>query len=280
MPVRTAQVRETAAGVGPAGWALLAVGTAGLARGAEVVAGGGTRTGVLAASTAVALLLGALAYRRATAARVARPPEARRLGLAVLVGGLGGLAVQAGAHALQVLALALTGRSTTVVVTGINPATGTGRHLATYLVVGVLLAALAEELLFRGAVRRAAVHRWGGRRGNAVQAGLFGLWHLAWPLALALGPLDPPVALPVLAVGTVLVTGVVGAIFGVLVRATGTLWTPILAHVVHNGVAVFVHVRAGGTDRAGVLAPALIVGYVALAVAAARLDRPSDDRGR
>jgi membrane protease YdiL (CAAX protease family) len=137
--------------------------------------------------------------------------------------------------------------------------------LARYVVVGVCLTAVGEELLFRGGVLRAFEGRLPFHGANLAQAGLFGLWHLAWPLTLAVGPAEPPVALPVLALGTVLVTGLVGVVFGMLTRATETLWTPVLAHLVHNGVAVVVHVRAAGVDRAGVLSPVLVLGYAVLA---------------
>lgn len=262
-----ARVRTGAGPLAPSGWALLAVGAAGLARGLEVLAGGFRPAGVLPVSTGVALVLalGGVASRR----RADRPGpgrvRSRRLRRALLVGGLSVLGIQAGAHLLQVAALALAGAVPALLVEGLNPVTGTGRYVGVYLVVGVVLAALAEEVLFRGVLLDSLARRFSFHRANALQAGLFGCWHLAWPLALAVGPLEAPVALPVLAAGTVLVTGLVGAVFGVFVRTTGTLWTPILGHVVHNGVAVFVHVRVAGLDRAGVLAPALVVGYAGLA---------------
>lgn len=252
-------------GFDPWQWALLAVGTAGLVRGVEVVAGGFRPAGILPVSTGVALAIAAVALWHPAVPPHVRRGGRRQLPRALLVGGLGVLAVHAGAHLLQVAAIGLAGGSPAVVLGGTNPVTGTGRFVATYVVAGVLLAALVEEVLFRGLLFETFTRDLSVRRANALQAGLFGCWHLAWPLALAVGPLEPPVSLPVLAVGTVLVTGLVGAVLGVLARSTGSLLTPIVAHAVHNGVAVFVHVRVGGLDRANVLAPALVVGYVLLA---------------
>lgn len=260
-----ARVRAVIRHPDPLAVALLAVGAAGLARGLEVLAGGIRPTGVTPVSTTAALVLGLLGLWHLDEPASSLLGDRSRLRTALFVGGLGVLAVQVGAHLVQVATLVPAVGSPVVAIRGINPATGTGRYVWIYVAVGVAVAALAEELLFRGLALRGLERRLPFHRANAAQAGLFGLWHLAWPLALATGPLDPPVPLPVLAVGTVLVTGVVGASFGVLARSTDSLWTPVLAHALHNGVAVFVHVRTDGVDRASALAPALVVGYVLLA---------------
>lgn len=259
---------STAAGqLAPSSWALLAIGAAGLARGLEVLAGGFRPAGVLPVSTGVALalaLVGVALWNPASPAP-GRYSRGRRLRRAIVLGGLCVLGIQALAHLLQVVAVALASTAPTLLVEGLNPVTGSDRYVGVYLAVGVVLAALAEELLFRGLLLGTLARRLSFHRANAVQGALFGCWHLAWPLALAVGPLEAPVALPILAAGTVLVTGLVGAVFGAFVRRTATLWTAVLAHVLHNGVAVFVHVRAAGVDRADVLAPALVVGYATLA---------------
>jgi len=243
---------------------LVAVSVVGGIRLLEVVAGGTPGTGVLVWSTSSAALVGA-ALVWSSAGRDVRTVPSPSTPRALLVGGLAVVGVQALAHALQAGAVALGGGEPVVAVEGVNPVTKTDAGLGQYLLVGVCLTAAGEELLFRGGALRALQRRLTFHRANLAQAGLFGLWHLAWPLTLALGPAEPPVALPVLALGTVLVTGLVGVVFGMLARATGTLWTPVLAHMVHNGVAVFVHVRAAGIDRASVLSPVLVLGYAVLA---------------
>jgi membrane protease YdiL (CAAX protease family) len=205
--------------------------------------------------------------RSVGAVRRAISPGQRPVVRALLVGGVGVLSAQAVAHALQVGALAVGGAEGGLVLAAENPATKStaAEAVAGYLLWGVLLTAAGEELLFRGALLSALSTRLSFGWANAVQAALFGCWHLAWPLAILVGPSEPPVSLAVYAVGLLLVTGVVGGAFGVLARATGTLWTPVLAHLIHNGVAVFVHVRAGGIDHGAVLSPALVAGYAGLA---------------
>jgi len=231
----------------------------------EILVGNAPATGVLVWSTSVTALVGAVFVWSTIGENARSVPSLSTATHALLVGGLAVASVQTLAHALQVGAVALGGGEMVVAVEAVNPVTKTDAGLARYVLVGVCLTAVGEELLFRGAILRTFERRLPFHGANLAQAGLFGLWHLAWPLTLAVGPADPPVALPVLAVGTVLVTGLVGVVFGMLARSTGTLWTPVLAHFVHNGVAVVVHVRAAGVDRAGVLSPALVLGYALLA---------------
>jgi len=247
------------------GVVLVAVFAVGGVRFLEVVLGNAPATGAPVWSTSLAALVGTVLVWSTIGESARSVPPPSTAARALLVGGLAVAGVQAFAHSLQAGAVALGGTDPTVAVEGINPVTKTDSGLARYVHLGVCLTAVGEELLFRGAALRAFEGRLSFHGANLAQAGLFGLWHLAWPLTLAVGPAEPPVALPVLALGTLLVTGLVGVVFGMLARATGTLWTPVLAHLVHNGVAVVVHVRAAGVDRAGVLSPALVLGYALLA---------------
>lgn len=245
--------------------ALAALGLVGAVRVAEVFLGRPWTTGVLVWSTLAATVAGvALLVFHAGRPR-SLLPRRQTTTRAVLAGGIAVLGVQAAAHGLQVVATGLAGLDGAIVVEALNPVTNTDTALGLYLLVGVGLTAVGEELLFRGALLRAFERRGSFHVANVCQAGLFGIWHMAWPLAFLAGPYESPVALPVLAVGTVCVTGLVGAVFGLLVRASGTLWTAVLAHVVHNGVAVFVHVRAAGIDRSQALSPGLVLGYAVVA---------------
>lgn len=215
------------------------------------------------------------------AGRDALATDPRTLRRAALVGVGGVAAVQAVAHGLELAALGVAGLDAAVTLAAVNPATKSGAvgGVATYLLFGVLLAALGEELLFRRALLGTLSARLGFRRANAVQAALFGAWHLAWPLVLLVSPAEPLVPLGLYAVGLVFVTGTVGAVFGWLVRATGTLWTAVAAHLVHNGIAVVVHVRTpAGEPRASVLSAALVLGYVLLAWGAwRRFGNPTEE---
>lgn len=193
-----------------------------------------------------------------------------RLRRAVVVGIAGVLAVQLVAALTQVLVLAVQGSDPSLVVEPVDPVSGdTGEAtILAALVLGVVVTAVGEELLFRGVLLDALATRVSVPRAMVVQALCFGLWHLAWPLALAVGPAAPPVPLPVHALGFVVVTGFVGGVYAVLAWTTESLWTAMFAHLVHNASALFVHVQAGGADRARALAVALVLGYTALAALA------------
>ncbi|BBY57830.1 hypothetical protein MSAR_09660 [Mycolicibacterium sarraceniae] len=83
--------------------------------------------------------------------------------------------------------------------------------------------AWTEEMLFRGALQAVAVRAVGPTVGPLVQAAAFGLWHI--PDARRVG--DP-------VLGTVLVTGVAGWVFGWLAKRSGSVIAPVLAHMAFN----------------------------------------------
>lgn len=99
----------------------------------------------------------------------------------------------------------------------------------------------SEEAAYRGALATLAAHGFGSRGGRVVQAIAFGLSHI--PDARATGE-------PV--VGTVVVTGVAGWVFGWLAARSGSLLAPMLAHLAINEAAAVaalqVQSRKGGID--------------------------------
>ncbi len=83
--------------------------------------------------------------------------------------------------------------------------------------------AWTEEMLFRGLLQTVAVRALGPTFGPLAQAVAFGLWHI--PDARRVG--DP-------VLGTVVVTGVAGWVFGWLARRSGSVLAPVLAHIAFN----------------------------------------------
>lgn len=199
--------------------------------------------------------------------------DRRSLSAALLVGGVGGAAVQVAARATEGAALAVRGVEPVLVVRAENPATVTTDplHVGAYLVFGVLVTAVGEELFFRRVVLGSLARRRSFWRANALHAVLFGAWHFAWPLAYAVGPMEPYPPVPVYALGLLWVTTTVGLLYGWLVRTTGTLWTTVLLHLLHNAAVVVLHVRTiGGDVRGSAVAASLLVGYLLLALWAQR----------
>lgn len=82
---------------------------------------------------------------------------------------------------------------------------------------------LAEEAAFRAALGRASAQAFGPTGGRLLQAGAFGLSHIADARAAG-APLLP----------TVVVTGLAGWLFGWLAERSGSLLAPILVHLAVN----------------------------------------------
>jgi len=87
------------------------------------------------------------------------------------------------------------------------------QNLAVFLMV-VVVAPLVEELLFRGFLLNRWGRRWGLRTGIIASSALFAVLHMHW-------------------VGLF----VFGVVMSLLYVATGSLWAPILAHALNNGIA-------------------------------------------
>ena len=117
-----------------------------------------------------------------------------------------------------------------------TPPTTPATWLALRIPVGTVW---SEEAAYRGALATLAADGFGPRAGRLVQAITFGLSHV--PDARATGE-------PVL--GTVLVTGAAGWVFGRLAEVSGSLVAPMFTHLAINEAgalaALKVQSRKGG----------------------------------
>jgi membrane protease YdiL (CAAX protease family) len=99
----------------------------------------------------------------------------------------------------------------------------------------------SEELAYRGALATLAARGFGPRLGRLLQATAFGLSHIADARST-----DEPL------VGTVVVTGVAGWVFGLLAEKSGSLAAPMLTHLALNeagaAAALAVQSRKGGNE--------------------------------
>lgn len=103
----------------------------------------------------------------------------------------------------------------------------------------------AEEAAFRAALATAGTQAFGPVGGRLLQAGAFGLSHIADARATG-AP----------AVPTVLVTGLAGWVFGWLAERSGSLAAPILTHLAINeaGAVAALAVQRRQASAAGTLA--------------------------
>ncbi len=173
--------------------------------------------------------------------------RARGIPLADLVGPvrplgrllLGGIALGAGllvtASLLVAALVGLTGSDAVPEQLILDEALSGGARTVLAVVAAVLLAPVAEELLFRGLLHRALRRRRGVLAATLLSSALFAVVHL-----------DVALSQPLALVGLLLV----GIALALAYERTGGLLVPIVAHAAYNGTALLAAVVA---QRSGVL---------------------------
>lgn len=117
-------------------------------------------------------------------------------------------------------------------------------------VFGNILNVVAEEGLFRGLLFRIGKSTFTQRTANLIQAALFGVWHIIMVIVWIVdGTIDIPTAL-VMAIGYVVLAGILGYEWGLCVALTGTLWAGIFEHFFNNFISNSLHmVTETGVDE-------------------------------
>lgn len=112
----------------------------------------------------------------------------------------------------------------------------------------------AEEGLFRGLLFRLGRQAFSARGANFLQALLFGLWHVVVVVGWVLdGSMEVPAAVG-MALGYVVLAGVLGYEWGLCALLTGTLWTGVWEHFFNNFITNALHVvTETGADELQVL---------------------------
>lgn len=147
------------------------------------------------------------------------------------------------------------------------PGMGGGLGLAFGLLLGNAVNSTMEEAFFRGVLLSHFVPRYRPATANLMQAAIFGLWHVVWPLREYLdGHMSGGAALG-MALGYALISGLVGWVFGAVFLRTGSLWWPWAAHTLNNSAHNFLHV-AVAAGVAPTLGLRVAVATVALALLA------------
>ncbi|WP_348757487.1 CPBP family intramembrane glutamic endopeptidase [Candidatus Methylocalor cossyra] len=172
------------------------------------------------------------------------------------------------ALSLQILAIRLQGSDAKVSFEAVDPKTSLtgGIDFVLLLVLGNAINALAEEGLFRGLLQPELEARLGLWPAVTLQAVLFGLWHLVWPVKIVFVGQTTVAAAFSSGLALLMGSSVAGGAFGLLYHITQSLWVPIAVHFLNNCFYNFVHIRTDtGLDKNVLLMQTVAtVGLVAL----------------
>jgi len=183
--------------------------------------------------------------------RVLRKPisaiglHSRNFNKTFLIGGLSLLILYAALYAFQFSRLSAAGESPQLVFAAINKQTGVmgGLAFTWFYLFGQIVNAFMEEGIFRGVMLPHLMRRFRFWQANALQAFLFGLAHLVWPLVNWVRGQATAEAAIAEAVPLMIATTVGGLVFGYLYYRTDSLWTSWSAHLIDNSIALFFHIQ-------------------------------------
>ena len=166
--------------------------------------------------------------------------------LLITIGGFGLIYVIA--YITQLIILKASGVKASLVLSAIDPKTGLsgGLLFGLWLVFSNLFNSGMEEGLFRGVMLRHFLVRYSKWGAIFLQAILFSLWHLSWPLRHLLdGQAVGNVAFE--ALGLLLSTIISGVVYGYFYYRTNNLWGAFIAHFINNSIfnVLFIETAAG-----------------------------------
>ena len=171
--------------------------------------------------------------------------HARNFNKAFLIGGLSLLALYAALYAVQFYRLSLAGETPQLVFGLFDQKTGTiGAVFFTWLyLIGQVFNAFMEESIFRGLILPHIMLKFSFWKANVLQAFLFGLAHLVFPLSSWLWGQATAGAAVSEAAFLLIFTTLGGLVFGYLYYRTGSLWTAVFAHLIDNVIGLFFHIE-------------------------------------
>jgi membrane protease YdiL (CAAX protease family) len=118
-----------------------------------------------------------------------------------------------------------------------------GLFFTSFYLFGQIVNAFMEESIFRGVMLPQLMRRVSFGKANALQAFLFGLAHLVWPLISWVSG-QATAGEAIAEAGFLMVaTTVGGLVFGYLYYRTDSLWTAFFAHLIDNVVGLFFHIQ-------------------------------------
>ena len=205
--------------------------------------------------------------------------HARNFDKALLIGGLSLLILYGTLYAVQFSRLSLAGESPRLVFGAIDQETGTmgGLFFSLFYLVGQFFNAFMEESIFRGVILPQLMRRFNFWKANALQALLFGLAHLVFPVGSWLNGKATAGEAAAEAAVLLIFTTVGGLVFGYLYYRTGSLWTAVFAHLLDNSIGLFFHIQTAtrlNAERDIMMLASL--GFVSLVILAWAVSRRSN----
>jgi uncharacterized protein len=183
--------------------------------------------------------------------RVLRKPissiglHARDFNKAFLIGALSLIILYATLYAVQFYRLTLAGETPRLVFAAIDHRTETmgGPYFTLFYLFGQFFNAFMEESIFRGVILPHLMLRYSFWKANVLQALLFGLAHLVFPLhSWVIGQATAGEATAE-ALSLLVFTTIGGLVFGYLYYRTDSLWTAVFAHLIDNSIGLFFHLQ-------------------------------------
>jgi membrane protease YdiL (CAAX protease family) len=171
--------------------------------------------------------------------------HSRNFDRAFLIGGLSLLILYAALYGVQFYRQSTAGETPRLVFGAINKETGAmgGLFFTLFYLFGQIVNAFMEEGIFRGVMLPHLMRRFSFWQANALQAFLFGLAHLVWPLSSWVRGQATAEEAIAGAASLLVATTVGGLVFGYLYYRTDSLWTSVFAHFIDNVVGLFFHIQ-------------------------------------
>lgn len=162
-----------------------------------------------------------------------------------LIGALSLILLYTTLYAVQFYRLSIAGETPRLVFGAIDHETGTmgGLFFTLFYLFGQLFNEFMEESIFRGIILPHLMLRFSFWKANALQALLFGLAHLMFPLNSWVSGQATAGEAAAEAASLLVFTTIGGLVFGYLYYRTGSLWTAVFAHLIDNSISLFFHIQ-------------------------------------
>ena len=186
----------------------------------------------------------------------------RNLGAVLLTAVVGFGLVYAVAFTAQLVILRASGEDATLVFSAVDPKTGLsgGLLFALWLVFANLVNSAMEEGLFRGVMLRHFLIRYPKWGAILLQAALFSLWHLSWPLRHLIDGQASVGEVAFEAFGLTLSTLVSGVVYGYFYYRTNNIWGIFVGHVINNSIFNVLFIgTASGTQSSLEFMPFILI---------------------